>query len=88
MYYVYVLLSLKDNKLYTGFTSDLRRRFDEHAEGLVSSTKHRRPLKLVYYEAYANESDARSRETYLKSGGKAKTDLKKQISESINSVQI
>jgi len=52
MYYVYVLQSLKDKKLYTGYSSDLKRRIIEHNQGLVASTKNRRPLKLVYYQAF------------------------------------
>ena len=68
MYYVYVLRSFKDKKLYTGFTSDLRKRLDFHNKGLNTSTKNRRPLELIYYEAYKNEKDARNRERILKSG--------------------
>ena len=30
MYYVYVLLSQKDGRFYTGFTKDLRKRFSDH----------------------------------------------------------
>jgi len=67
-YYVYTLLSLKDNKLYIGRTSDLRRRLGEHARGEVSSTRNRRPLKLVHYEYFVNGGDAKSREVFLKSG--------------------
>ena len=48
-YYVYVLLSDKDNKFYTGFASNLKRRFEEHCKGYVESTKNRRPLILIYY---------------------------------------
>ena len=68
MYYVYVLISEKDGKLYTGSTDDLRRRIAEHSAGYSKSTMHRRPLKLIYYEACLLESDARRREHYLKSG--------------------
>lgn len=72
MFYTYVLKSAKDGKLYTGFTKDLRNRFDEHAKGNVFSTKGRGPLTLIYYEACLDEEDARTRELYLKSGrGKA-----------------
>ncbi|MFZ1291348.1 MAG: GIY-YIG nuclease family protein [Melioribacteraceae bacterium] len=39
-YYVYILLSLKDEKHYTGFTNNLKRRFEEHNTGKVQSTKH------------------------------------------------
>ena len=66
-YYTYVLLSQKDNKFYTGYTSDLKRRFEEHNNGLVASTKDRRPLVLVYFEACLNQQDATHREKYLKS---------------------
>ena len=68
MYYVYTLLSDKDGHLYTGSTNDLKRRLKEHNTGGVNSTKNRRPLKLIYYEACINEDDARQREKYLKSG--------------------
>lgn len=67
-FYVYVLLSEKDNLLYTGYTSDLRKRISEHNEGKVNSTKNRTPLKLIYFEACLNQQDATRREKYLKSG--------------------
>lgn len=66
MYYVYVLLSHKDSKFYTGFTKDLRKRVSEHNSGEVPSTRSRIPLELVYYEASRNKSDALHRERYLK----------------------
>lgn len=66
MFYVYVLKSKKDGMLYTGSTNDLKRRIIEYSNGLVSSTKQRRPLELVYYEAYRLEKDARNREHNLK----------------------
>jgi putative endonuclease len=68
MYYVYVLISEKDGKFYTGSTDDLKRRMAEHHAGYSNSTMNRRPLRLVYYEACLLESDARRREKYLKSG--------------------
>ena len=66
MIYVYVLLSLKDRKFYTGYTNNLRRRFYEHKRGDVFSTKTRCPLRLIYYEACLNTEDAKEREEYLK----------------------
>jgi len=66
MYYVYVLLSQKDNKFYTGFTKDLKLRFEQHNLGKVESTKNRRPFKLIYYEACLSREDATHREKYLK----------------------
>ncbi|HET7099149.1 MAG TPA: GIY-YIG nuclease family protein [Patescibacteria group bacterium] len=83
MFYVYILRSLKDNKIYTGYTSNLKLRLSEHLEGKVKSTSFRRPLKLVYYEAYLSKKDAQDRERYLKGGGKAKLDLKKQIENTL-----
>ena len=58
MYYTYILQSAKDMKFYTGFTKDLKLRFDRHNKGLVESTKDRRPLKLIYYEACLSQEDA------------------------------
>jgi putative endonuclease len=66
LFYVYVLQSELDGKFYTGFTNDLKQRFKKHQKGLVPSTKHRLPLKLIYYEACLNQSDATNREKYLK----------------------
>lgn len=65
-YFTYVLLSLKDKKFYTGYTHNLKRRFEEHSKGMVYSTKNRRPLELIYFEACLNQQDATHREKYLK----------------------
>lgn len=71
-YYVYILRSKTTGKWYTGYTHDLRKRFKEHSEGKSSHTKNRGPYELIYYEAYKNKDDARSRELQIKSGtGKA-----------------
>ncbi len=67
-YYVYILLSEKDNQFYTGYTADLRQRLKHHKEGKVESTNKRRPLKLIYFEGCLNQQDATRREQYLKSG--------------------
>ena len=66
MYYTYVLKSLKDNKLHTGCSPDLKSRLNKQEEGKVESTKNRKPLMLIYYEACLNEKDAIKREKYLK----------------------
>jgi len=83
MYYVYILKSVKDGKLYTGSTNDLRRRLSEHNADKVLSTKGRAPFELRYYEAYASEKDARRREASLKKDGKALGQLKRRTSESL-----
>ena len=67
-FYVYTLLSPKDHNLYTGFTTNLKNRLQQHARGEVKSTQNRRPLKLIHYEYFINEADAKAREVFLKSG--------------------
>ena len=79
MFFVYIIQSQKDKKLYYGYTSDLRKRFKKHNLGLVKSTKPRIPFKLVYYEAYASKQDAVKREHNLKLQAKALTQLKERI---------
>ncbi len=66
MFYVYVLFSEKDKKLYVGYTNNLEKRLNAHLKGLVNATKNRLPLKLVYYEACLHQQDATHREKYLK----------------------
>ncbi len=68
MYYVYVIRSVRDKQLYTGFTGDLKNRLHEHNSGRVPSTRRRIPFDLIYYEACLSEGDALAREKYLKSG--------------------
>ena len=66
MYYVYVLRSEKDEQFYVGYSADLEQRMKQHQNGEVESTKNRRPLELVYYEACKSQKDALHREKYLK----------------------
>ncbi|MFZ4400865.1 MAG: GIY-YIG nuclease family protein [Bacteroidales bacterium] len=63
---MYILKSEIDNNFYVGYTKDLKNRIQQHNEGLVASTKNRRPLYLIYYEACINQQDATHREKYLK----------------------
>jgi len=83
MYHVYILRSQKDGKLYTGLTTDVHRRFEEHNACQVTSTKARRPFDLIYYEAYVSKDDAAGRELFLKSGS-GKRYLKKQLAHFLN----
>lgn len=70
MYYVYVLQSLKNQRLYVGYTQDLKRRFAEHNSALKTShyTSKNGPWKLIFYEVHANTMDARNMEKFYKSG--------------------
>lgn len=79
MFYVYILRSKKDYKLYIGYSSNLKERFKKHNKGKVQATKYRRPLELIYYEAYKFEKNARNREKQLKYFGKAYKQLKNRI---------
>jgi putative endonuclease len=75
MYYVYILKSLRNSKLYKGFTNDLKRRIKEHNSGQSTFTSNNGPWKLIYYEAFISENDAKREEKFLKSG-KGKERLK------------
>ena len=86
MYYVYILFSLKDRKLYTGLTSNLKQRFKHYLAGEVKSTENRRPLKLIYYEVYSDKQDAERREKYLK-GGNGRGQLKIQLQNCLRKFQ-
>jgi len=68
MYYVYILKSKRDDKLYVGYTSNLKQRLDHHNKGKVEATKNRVPFELIYYEAFRNQQDATSREKFYKTG--------------------
>jgi len=83
MFFVYILKSKKDGKLYLGYTNDLKKRLKEHNLGLVNSTKSKRPLYLMYYEAYAAREDAVKREQNLKLRAKALKQLKNRIKLSL-----
>jgi len=70
MYYVYVLEIKRDAKksLYTGYCSDLKKRFSEHLKRNTTTTKNYQEIKLIYYEACLNKTDAIKRERQLKTG--------------------
>ncbi len=82
MFYVYVLKSTIDKRLYIGKSEDLKQRFKLHNDGKVKSTKPYRPWELIYYEAYRNKRDISNREKQLKMH-KAKEDLKIQLKYSL-----
>jgi len=65
-YFTYILRSQKDGKNYSGFTENLKSRLELHNNGKVESTKNRRPLELIYFEACKSREDAIRREKYFK----------------------
>ena len=68
MYYVYILYSKTLNKLYKGFTANLKNRIKQHNNQQVKSTKSGTPWMLVYYQSFINKTDALREELFLKSG--------------------
>jgi putative endonuclease len=81
-YYTYVLQSKKNGQFYTGVTDNLKKRIKEHNNGSVTSTKYKRPLQLIYFEACKNKADAFRRERYLKTG-MGKRYLKQRLKEGL-----
>lgn len=83
MYYVYVL-KCNNNDLYVGYSENLKIRISQHTEGKVISTKSKRPVTLIYYEAYKHKEDATKREYQLKDNHKVKEELKNRVINSLN----
>lgn len=83
MFFVYVLLSLKDKKFYIGFSKDVKKRLEDHNAGRNTSTKPRRPLELIYYEAHLSKEDALRRESYFKTA-KGKSTLRQMLRDSLS----
>ncbi|MFH1561651.1 MAG: GIY-YIG nuclease family protein [Patescibacteria group bacterium] len=65
-WYTYVLRCRKAEKLYVGFTGNLKRRLEQHKSGQVHSTKRLGNCELIFYEAFVSKEDAQRREKYLK----------------------
>ena len=77
-YYVYVLVSLKNDKKYIGSTNDLERRLVDHNRGKSKSVRNRGPFKILYTEEYNSRSEAMKRERQIK-GYKGGNEFKKLL---------
>lgn len=86
MFYVYILQSIKDNSLYIGYTNDIDKRLTIHNCGRVSYTNKHKPYKLIYYEAYLSEKDARRREVNLKRKGGQRDFIKENLKDSLKNI--
>ena len=75
MYFVYLLQSERDKTFYIGSTGDIKNRIKEHNKGKTKSIKHKLPMKLIYFETYANKNMARKRELELKNNSFRKKEL-------------
>jgi len=84
MYYVYII-QCKDKSLYTGITTDVSRRFEEHKQGIGSNyTKAKKAVKLVFVEESLNRSLASKREAEIKNFKRAqKLELVKKWDKSL-----
>ncbi|MDD5032137.1 MAG: GIY-YIG nuclease family protein [Patescibacteria group bacterium] len=73
MWYVYIV-KCKDKTLYTGVTTDLKRRIKEHNDSVLGAkyTKGRRPVKLIYSVRKKNKSLAQKEECRIKKLSRAK----------------
>lgn len=67
-FYTYVLKCERTKTFYTGTTSNLEKRLEQHNAGHVYYTKSRLPVTLVYFEVCLDKYDAYRRERYLKTG--------------------
>lgn len=85
-YYVYILQSKIKNFLYVGYTTNLRKRINNHNNGKEKSTKHYAPFELIFYEAYRSMLDAKRREEYFKTT-KGKTTLRTILKEYFRKVK-
>ncbi len=83
MFYVYVLVQQYTGHHYVGYSRDLKRRVAEHCEGRGAKITRSPQWRLVYYEAFAAEEDARRREAKLKQHGNARRELLRRIEASI-----
>lgn len=66
-YFVYILYSKKDKRLYVGQTNNLEKRLERHNNGDVRATKTRVPLVLIWSETCPTRDSAQKREKFLKS---------------------
>ena len=64
--YVYLLSSLADGRFYVGWTTDVRRRLEEHNAGQGDYTRSRGPWELIGYEMCVSSEEAKKRERALK----------------------
>ncbi len=67
LWHVYIV-KCRDNTLYTGITTDIERRLNEHNNSTLGAryTRSRRPVKLHYYEQVSSRSAALKREIQIK----------------------
>ncbi|OGD57155.1 hypothetical protein A2V71_01860 [Candidatus Berkelbacteria bacterium RBG_13_40_8] len=83
MFYIYLIQSTKDKSTYIGYTDNIERRLAIHNSGKVNYTSKHKPYRIVYFEAYLSQKDARKREQLLKNNGGQRDFLKENIGNSL-----
>jgi len=78
-FYVYVLKSMINDKLYIGFADDIKKRLEKHNRGEIYWTKRHKPWRLIYFEGYLSKQDAINREKQLKRFAKGFAQLKRRL---------
>lgn len=82
-HFVYLLKSKKNDKFYVGYTTHLKKRLAQHNAGNVLSTKGHIPYEMVYFEGFANKTDALIREKKLKHHGQGLRRLKDRLTHTL-----
>ena len=72
-YYVYIMTNKINTVLYTGITSDLKKRIWEHKERVIDGfTKKYNINKLIFFEIYNDPENAILREKQIKANSRTK----------------
>ena len=79
MFSVYLIKSQKDESIYIGCTSDIKKRITEHNQGKSFHTKKLMQWKLIYMECFISKKDAFSREASLKLHAQGLRRLKERL---------
>mgnify|MGYP003527257974 FL=1 len=81
MTYTYIV-RCKDNSLYTGYTTDIKNRVNNHNNGKGDKyTKGRRPVEMVYFETFESKSKKKKKEIAIKKMPRSK---KEQLIETMD----
>lgn len=82
------IIRCSDDSLYTGITTDIDRRFRQHADGTGAKYfRGRQPLEIVYHEEGHTRSSAASREARIKTMSRAEK-MKLSAVQAVNQAQM
>lgn len=84
-YFVYILASHKNNKLFTyvGYTNNLKKRLKLHNRGKGAKSTRGKNWKIIYKEKFSSKSEAMSREYYIKKNRNLRNLIKHKSNENI-----